>query len=433
MAAAKPTGRFSVFPIAPGGLEGLLWLPVAVGFFFSAVGFLVWVAVTARCVALAHWFRARAPFSWLSGLANRAPQPTMAATPATSRAYSSDRDHGCDTTPVLPPALPPARDLVLRHGRVRYVLAGNPVHARPVVVFLHGVSAFGCMWNEHMTALHRHGLCVLAFDLYGHGHSECPPDIAYEPRVFAAQLLEVLDALRVPRAALVGHSMGGLIATTFAALHPHRVSHLCLINAIGLPARVHTAAPTTMAAGYFRGVYQAMRLTGLRHTAARVGGKLLDEISRAVEVSHAQVLVSMAAQAAPTHGTVARVLRSLHMLVAMWAWQHQRTPRTGVFEGFLRAWNPFADYSAVVAAAGAHRFPTLLLWGAKDPLVPVTSMTRFLKLMPGAIAKHHPACDHNLPLQRPAFVINELLHFLRSGDLTPPFRTAAEDESETVM
>jgi pimeloyl-ACP methyl ester carboxylesterase len=301
----------------------------------------------------------------------------------------------------------------LGHGRVRY-LHGGLGAGRPVVVFLHGVSAVACMWTAHMAALQGGGYGVLAVDFYGHGLSACPRGVGFAPALFAAQLAELLDALGLGRVALVGHSMGGLVALAVAAAHPARVSHLALLNAVGLPAPPGPWAPATLAARYFRGVYQGMRAAGLRHLAAAAGAWLLDRLARAVPVDRRAVRRRMALQAEPTHGAPARVLRSLRLLVDLWSWQQALCPRGGVFESFLRSWNPFADYSATVARAGATPRPVLLLWGAKDPLVPAAAMARFAALLPGAVAKAHPACDHNLPLQRPAYVVNELLHFLAS-------------------
>ncbi len=220
-----------------------------------------------------------------------------------------------------------------------------------------------------------------------------------------------------------------------AVAQPARVSHLVLLNAIGLPAPATTRAPATLAARYFRGVYQGMRTAGLRHAAARVGAALLARLARVAPVGRDDVRRRMALQGPPADasneedqedqedqaaaaavvpslGAAARTLRSLRLLVDLWQWQHAVAPRDAVFEGVLRAWNPFADAAALVAGCGATPRPVLLLWGDRDPLVPVAAMARFCTLLPGVVAaKSHPACDHNLPLQRPAFVIRELLDF----------------------
>lgn len=73
---------------------------------------------------------------------------------------------------------------------------------------------------------------VLRVDLLGHGASDAPSDVSlYTIERCAAQLVAVLDSLAIPRAHVVGYSMGGRVALALAALHPGRVASLTAIGA----------------------------------------------------------------------------------------------------------------------------------------------------------------------------------------------------------
>jgi len=126
-----------------------------------------------------------------------------------------------------------ARDVVLADGvRLRLVEAGRP--DAPPVLLVHGFGASAFQWRELMPRLAAAGWHVLAPDLPGHGFSELVlPDGEYSREAFARRLWMLLDALGVPRAPIVGHSMGGAIAAEMAWQHPERVSRLALLSPAG--------------------------------------------------------------------------------------------------------------------------------------------------------------------------------------------------------
>ncbi|MEV4810692.1 alpha/beta fold hydrolase [Micromonospora avicenniae] len=94
------------------------------------------------------------------------------------------------------------------------------------VVLLHAGIADRRMWRAQIDALStRHR--VLAVDLRGYGESELPP----APFAHHDDVVGLLDALGLPRAALVGCSFGGRVAVDTALAHPDRVSALALFGA----------------------------------------------------------------------------------------------------------------------------------------------------------------------------------------------------------
>jgi pimeloyl-ACP methyl ester carboxylesterase len=101
------------------------------------------------------------------------------------------------------------------------------------VVLLHGKNFYGSYWEGTIAALTAAGYRVVVPDQIGFGKSS-KPDISYSFDLLAASTARLLDELKVDRAAVVGHSMGGMLAVRFARNYPGRTTHLILENPIGL-------------------------------------------------------------------------------------------------------------------------------------------------------------------------------------------------------
>ena len=118
-----------------------------------------------------------------------------------------------------------------REGKaVAYAYTGGKAFdaALPCVVFIHGALNDHSVWTLLARWFAHHGQRVLAFDLPGHGRSLGPPLASVEAA--ADWVLAALDAAGVASAALVGHSMGSLIALEAAARAPARVSKLVMVG-----------------------------------------------------------------------------------------------------------------------------------------------------------------------------------------------------------
>lgn len=98
------------------------------------------------------------------------------------------------------------------------------------VVMLHGAGQSAHVFRTLAPALDG-GLRPLAITFRAHGESDTP-EHGYTVARFAADVAAVLDAMEIPRAALVGHSLGGSIATHAAAAAPERVSHLVYLDSL---------------------------------------------------------------------------------------------------------------------------------------------------------------------------------------------------------
>lgn len=114
-------------------------------------------------------------------------------------------------------------------GRQAYAYTGGKPFdaALPCVAFVHGALGDHGVWTLLARWFAHHGHAVLAVDLPGHARSAGPALASVD--AMARWLLALLGAAGVARAALVGHSMGSLVALRAAALAPERASRLVLI------------------------------------------------------------------------------------------------------------------------------------------------------------------------------------------------------------
>ncbi|MDR9393783.1 alpha/beta fold hydrolase [Roseovarius sp. SYSU LYC5161] len=120
----------------------------------------------------------------------------------------------------------------LARGRTHYRWFGPD--DGPVVVCIHGLTTAAYVWGPVARGLAAAGYRVLTYDLYGRGFSDRPRG-AQDAAFFLAQLDELLaDQGVTGRVTLLGYSMGGAIATAFAAAHPDRVRQLILLAPAGL-------------------------------------------------------------------------------------------------------------------------------------------------------------------------------------------------------
>jgi pimeloyl-ACP methyl ester carboxylesterase len=102
------------------------------------------------------------------------------------------------------------------------------------VVLLHGKNFPASTWEPTIRLLTGRGYRVIAPDQIGFGKSDKPARYQYSFAQLATSTAAVLDAAGATRVSVVGHSMGGMLATRFALMFPDRVEKLVLVNPLGL-------------------------------------------------------------------------------------------------------------------------------------------------------------------------------------------------------
>jgi pimeloyl-ACP methyl ester carboxylesterase len=118
----------------------------------------------------------------------------------------------------------PGNTVALDGVGIHYVDEGQG----PPLVLIHGLGGSICNFRYNIPVLSQH-LRVVAPDLKGFGYSERPAAGDYSPTAQARLVAELMDRLGIPRAAVLGHSMGGAIALRLAATWPEKVDRLILV------------------------------------------------------------------------------------------------------------------------------------------------------------------------------------------------------------
>ncbi|MFP3555086.1 alpha/beta fold hydrolase [Paraburkholderia sp. SIMBA_049] len=124
----------------------------------------------------------------------------------------------------------PAQRIAIAPQRAMGYRAAGGAHADALpLVLLHGIGSGAASWVQQFETLGTTRR-VFAWDAPGYGESTPVASVSPEANEYASALNAWLDALDVERCVLVGHSLGAIIAGSFAASHPERVAGLLLIS-----------------------------------------------------------------------------------------------------------------------------------------------------------------------------------------------------------
>ncbi|QRR00347.1 alpha/beta fold hydrolase [Dyadobacter sandarakinus] len=102
------------------------------------------------------------------------------------------------------------------------------------IMLLHGKNFNGAYWEQTARALSALGFRVIMPDQIGFGKSSKPLHFQYSFHELAAHTREILDTLGINKTIVLGHSMGGMLATRFTLMYPERIEKLVLVNPLGL-------------------------------------------------------------------------------------------------------------------------------------------------------------------------------------------------------
>ncbi|KAI9353490.1 Alpha/Beta hydrolase protein [Obelidium mucronatum] len=130
------------------------------------------------------------------------------------------------------PLRPHSQFAPLSHGNTHYWITGDPL-AKHKIVLLHGISGSWASMPHVVDGLSRRGFQVLSYDIYGRGYS-ASPGVKYSTDLYVKQLKELMDHAGWERANVLGYSMGGGIAASFADQYVEKVNDLVLVAPSGL-------------------------------------------------------------------------------------------------------------------------------------------------------------------------------------------------------
>ncbi len=124
----------------------------------------------------------------------------------------------------------PGKIITVDNKKVHYIKKGT---GKPVIL-IHGFLYNTVMWERNIDELSKK-FTVYAIDLWGWGYSQRLENKEYSFERYSRQVIGFMDALKIPRASLVGQSMGGSISVYTAAHHPDRIDKILLVSPAVLP------------------------------------------------------------------------------------------------------------------------------------------------------------------------------------------------------
>ncbi|MGB7980749.1 MAG: alpha/beta hydrolase [Candidatus Nanopelagicales bacterium] len=274
---------------------------------------------------------------------------------------------------------------VILHGdRVSYRQAGDPNN--PVLLLIHGITSSSATWDPVIPKLAEHSH-VIAPDLFGHGDSDKQRS-DYSLGGFATQLRDLLDHLGYEGATVVGHSLGGGVAMQFSYQYFDYCERLILVDSGGLGREVSMA----LRAGTMPGVELILPVIANRHVrnATNVVGRALSKLP-------------LRPHPRPSTLELARGYSTLAESPSRMAFVH--TLRSVVEPGGQRV-------SALERLYLTQGRPTLIIWGARDTVIPVAHGQHAHESIPGSLLEIFEQSEHFPHMDEPgrfARVVNEFM------------------------
>jgi pimeloyl-ACP methyl ester carboxylesterase len=278
------------------------------------------------------------------------------------------------------------RTVALPNGEtLAYVELGD--RAGAPVVLIHGYTDSARDWVPLVPYLSPRFRLILV-DLRGHGHSG-KPECCYTRLDFAYDVKLLLDHLRIRRADVVGHSLGSVIAQTFAEFWPERTQRVVLISS---SAGLRPGAPPPKA---LNGAFAQIR-------------KLEDPID-----PDSPFMMEWWSSPTPVDAEFMRRQRADSAAIPARVWR-------AVLEQGLE---PMFAGNELQATLPRLTAPTLLIWGSKDPLITADLRQPLLEGLPQAQVKIFEGLGHNPFWENPAAcgeLINSFLNEVPPASAAQP-------------
>ena len=269
---------------------------------------------------------------------------------------------------------------VTLHGREVAYLGGG---SGPVLLLIHGMAGTCENWRDVLEPLARNHT-VIAPDLPGHGISAGGPG-DYSLGNLAAGLRDLLFVLGHERATLVGHSLGGGVAMQFAYQFPEMVERLVLVSSGGLGLEVSPVLRAAALPG------ADLFIAATASTGQKVGGAIGRGLSAIGMKPAADV-----AEVARGYASLSEPARRKAFLATLRSVVGTEGQRVSAGDRFYLA----------------EEVPVLIVWGARDPIIPVRHGEDAHAALPGSQLEIFEGAGHLPQIEQPGRFIAVLERFL---------------------
>jgi len=282
----------------------------------------------------------------------------------------------------------------------------------PLVVLLHGFPEFWYGWRHQIPALAAAGYRVAAPDLRGYGLSDKPRgEAAYAGPALTGDVAGLVRALGEQRAVIVGHDWGGIVAWLTAMSRPEVVDRLVIANAPH-PAVFGRAlaSPAQLLRSSYMGFFQLPAVPELLLGAGRA--TVLRRLLRAATVrpdAFSEADLARYAEAFAEPGALSGAL----------AYYRSMGRRLAADAGARVAARVRREAPAPGRSARPITTPTLVLWGAADPVLPPRLADPGHDLLPNGRVQRIEGAGHFVQSEDPETFNAAVLDFLREGGRAP--------------
>jgi pimeloyl-ACP methyl ester carboxylesterase len=259
-----------------------------------------------------------------------------------------------------------------------------------VVLLIHGITGCAEQWDQVIPLLAER-YTVVAPDLLGHGQSAKPRG-DYSLGAYAVMVRDLLVALGHRRATVVGHSLGGGVAMQFAYEYPPFAERLVLVSSGGLGREVHL-------------LLRAATLPGSELVLPIISNQRLNLLGGAV----AQLLGRLGLRAGPDLAEMAKGYGSL--------------ADAGARQAFIYTLRAVLDIGGQRVNATdrlylAELLPSLIIWGRRDPLIPVSHADIAHRALTGSELEIFEGAGHFPQLTDPVRFAHTLIDFIEATEPT---------------
>ena len=289
---------------------------------------------------------------------------------------------------------------VTLHGRQLAYREAGAGEGKPTLLLIHGMAGSSTTWREMIPRLERY-FHIIAPDLPGHGESSLEFD-DYSLGAMASALRDLLVVKRINRCTVIGQSLGGGVALQFVYQYPEFCERIVLIGSGGL-------------------------------------GREVNWILRILAVPGAELLLT--AGAAPflvnTGNAVRGFFRSkgVHAAALSESWAaYESLGERGHRRAFFKTLRAVVDNKGQAVSATnrlhlAGQLPFQLIWGDRDPIIPISHGHATHDAIPGSRLSIVPGAGHYPHVEDPAAVEEVMMDFVTS---TVPGRIDHETLSPLV-
>ncbi|TAK16930.1 MAG: alpha/beta hydrolase [Nitrosarchaeum sp.] len=250
-------------------------------------------------------------------------------------------------------------------NKIRYLESGD---SKNILVLVHGLGASAERWNNVIPKFAKH-YHVIVPDLIGFGYSD-KPIVDYTPDFFSTFLGKFFDALKIKRPNVIGSSLGGQIAAEYASAHTNNIEKLILVSPSGVMKQSTPALDAYIMAALYPNEQSAKNAFEMMESS---GNQVDDRIIR---------------------GFIERM----------------QLPNAKL--AFMSTVLGLKNSEVVTPKLHTINSPTLIIWGSKDPVIPIQHAESFVSSIKDCRFYRMDGCGHTPYVQDPDTFSSIVLDFL---------------------